>query len=77
MNSRGSGIPTGPRKKDVELASVRIRSSVESSCWEKAEKKSQVKIEKLSAEWSLWGRNLPEQLDFDLPLRIWAQEKVI
>jgi hypothetical protein len=28
------------------------------------------KIEKLSAECSLWGRNLPEQLDFDLPLRI-------
>jgi hypothetical protein len=28
------------------------------------------KIEKLSAERSLWWRNLPEQLDFDLPLRI-------
>jgi hypothetical protein len=36
-----------------------------------------VKIEKLSAEWILWRRNLPKQLDFDLPLRIWAQEKVI
>jgi hypothetical protein len=76
MNSRGSETPTEPRKYDVELASVRIKSSVESSCWEKAEKKSQVKIEKLSAEWSLWGRNLPEQLDFGPPLKIWAQEKV-
>jgi hypothetical protein len=31
MNSRGSKVPTGPRKYDVELASVRIKSSVESS----------------------------------------------
>jgi hypothetical protein len=31
MNSRGSEVPTGPRKYDVELASVRIKSSVESS----------------------------------------------
>jgi hypothetical protein len=31
MNSRGSEVPTGPRKYDVELASVWIKSSVESS----------------------------------------------
>jgi hypothetical protein len=43
---------------------------VERSYSGKAEKKSQVKIEKLSAECSLWGRDLPERLDFDLPLRI-------
>jgi hypothetical protein len=47
INSRGSEIPTGPRKYDVELASVRIRSSVESSCLEKAEEKFEVKIEKI------------------------------
>jgi hypothetical protein len=28
------------------------------------------KIEKLSAECSLWGKILPERLDFDMPLRI-------
>jgi hypothetical protein len=31
MNSRGSEVPTGLRKYDVELASVWIKSSVESS----------------------------------------------
>jgi hypothetical protein len=36
MNSRGSEVPTGPRKYDVELASVWIKSSVESSYQEKA-----------------------------------------
>jgi hypothetical protein len=35
MNSRGSEVPTGPRKYDVELALVRIKSSVESSYQEK------------------------------------------
>jgi hypothetical protein len=28
MNSRGSEVPTGPRKYDVELASVWIKSTV-------------------------------------------------
>jgi hypothetical protein len=37
MNSRGSEVPTGPRKYDVELASVWIKSSVESSYQEKTE----------------------------------------
>jgi hypothetical protein len=36
MNSWWSEIPTGPRKYDVELASVWIKSSVESSYQEKA-----------------------------------------
>jgi hypothetical protein len=35
MNSWGSEIPTGPRKYDVELASVWIKSLVESSYQEK------------------------------------------
>jgi hypothetical protein len=39
MNSRGSEVPTGPRKYDVELTSVRIKSSVESSYQEKTEGK--------------------------------------
>jgi hypothetical protein len=38
MNSRGSEIPTGPRKYDVELSSVWIESSVDSSYQEKAER---------------------------------------
>jgi hypothetical protein len=37
MNSRGSEVPTGLRKYDVELTSVRIKSSVESSYQEKTE----------------------------------------
>jgi hypothetical protein len=37
MNSRGSEVPTGPRIYDVELTSVWIRSSVESSYQEKTE----------------------------------------
>jgi hypothetical protein len=31
MNSWGSEVPTGPRKYDVELTSVWIKRSVESS----------------------------------------------
>jgi hypothetical protein len=37
MNSWGSEVPTGMRKYDVELASVWIKSSVESSYQEKME----------------------------------------
>jgi hypothetical protein len=37
--------------------------------------KSEVKIEKGNAEWSLRRWNLPEQLDFDPPLKIWAWGK--
>jgi hypothetical protein len=37
MNSRGSEVPTGLRKYDVELTSVWIKSSVESSYQEKTE----------------------------------------
>jgi hypothetical protein len=37
MNSRGLEVPTGPRKYDVELTSVWINSSVESSYQEKTE----------------------------------------
>jgi hypothetical protein len=33
---------------------------------------SEVQIEKDNAEWTLRGWNLPEQLDFDPPLKIWA-----
>jgi hypothetical protein len=35
-------------------------------------KKSEVGVEKNNAEWALRGWNLPEQLDFDPPLKIWA-----
>jgi hypothetical protein len=39
------------------------------------EKKSEVGVEKNNAEWTLRGWNLPEQLDFDPPLKIWAWGK--
>jgi hypothetical protein len=37
--------------------------------------KSEVKIKKGNAEWNFRGWNLPEQLDFDPPLKIRALEK--
>jgi hypothetical protein len=39
------------------------------------EKKSEVGVEKNNAEWTLRGWNLPKQLDFDPPLKIWAWVK--
>jgi hypothetical protein len=75
MNSRGSEDPTGPRKYDVELASVWIKSSVESSCQEETEGEIWGRSQKNNAEWTLRGWNLPEQLDFDPPLKIWAWGK--
>jgi hypothetical protein len=47
MNSRGSELPAGPRKFDVEFASVWIKSSVESSYQEKTRKE-------------IWGKNRKE-----------------
>jgi hypothetical protein len=44
MKSWGSEVPTGPRKYDVELASVWIKSSMESSYQEKP-------------EGEMWGKN--------------------
>jgi hypothetical protein len=44
MNSQGSEVPTGPKKYDVELASVWIKSSVESSYQEEMGKE-------------IWGKN--------------------
>jgi hypothetical protein len=44
MNSQVSEVPTGPRKYDVELASVWIKSSVESSYQKKT-------------EGEIWGKN--------------------
>jgi hypothetical protein len=75
MKSWGSEVPTGPRKYDVELASVWIKSSVESSYQEKWKENSDVGVGKNNAEWTLRGWNLPEQLDFDPPLKIWAWGK--
>jgi hypothetical protein len=42
---------------------------------ERRKKKSKVGVGKNNAEWTLRGRNLPEQLDFDPPLKIWAWGK--
>jgi hypothetical protein len=39
------------------------------------EQKSEVGVEKNNAKWTLRGRNLPEQLDSDPPLKIWAWGK--
>jgi hypothetical protein len=39
------------------------------------EKKSEEGVEKNNAEWTLRGRNLPEQLDSHPPLKIWAWGK--
>jgi hypothetical protein len=75
MNSRGSEVPIGPRKYDVELTSVRMKSSVESSYQEETEGEIWGKNRKGWCRMVLRGWNLPEKLHFDLPLKIWAWRK--
>jgi hypothetical protein len=75
MNLRGSEVPTGPKKYDVEFDSVWIKSSVESSYQEKTEGEIWGRSWKNNAEWTIRGWNLPEHLDFDPPLKIWAWGK--
>jgi hypothetical protein len=75
MKSRGSEVPTVPRKYNVELTSVWIKSSVESFYHRKTEGEIWGRSWKNNAEWTLRGWSLPERLDFDLPLKIWAWGK--
>jgi hypothetical protein len=48
MNSRGSEVPTGPRKKDGDLSSMGIKISVAGAYQRNGRrKKSKVEIEKV------------------------------
>jgi hypothetical protein len=47
MNSRGSEVPTGPRKKDGDLSSVGIKISVARAYPRKGRKKSKIETEKV------------------------------
>jgi hypothetical protein len=40
MNSRGSEVPTGPRKKDGDLSSMGIKISVARACQRKGRRKN-------------------------------------
>jgi hypothetical protein len=81
MNLRGSEVPTGPRKYDVELASVWIKSSVESSYQEKTEEeiwsrsrkeKCRMNLKGMKFTWAAWFWSAIEDLSLGKRwLRVW------
>jgi hypothetical protein len=73
MNSQGSEDPTGPRKYVVELASVWIKSSVESTYQEGAEEEiwdrnrkgqCRMNLKGVKFTWAAWFLSAIEDLSF-------------